>query len=213
MEHIKGGFILEVKKEKNYIDDRIYDIIIVQDENVLNISFGGDGDLYFLAELSNFEELNQIINFEITKENYELYTLFDKLYNTIINCNIYKINELDLELKDTEEKQLTYDKWNQELRKYQPYNLIQNGVISWRHDDQIFEEANTLNIYKEEDKYRLEFILKNEELYSPCIDIRFRNSGSRYQPFNIPFMELYKSLQSYNIEDNKQYTKNNNKKS
>lgn len=195
--------MLEVKKIKNYKDERIYDFKIIQDDKELNILFDGNGDLYFYVNKPNYEEQNQIVNFEITKENYELYDLFEKLYNTIINCEIYKINESDLEFKDAEEieeKQLMYDEWNRELREYPPYNLIHDGIISWRHDDQIFEEANILNIHKEEDKYRLEFILNSKEM-SHYIDIRFRNSGSRYQPFNRPFMDLYRALQLYGIPD------------
>ena len=77
--------------------------------------------------------------------------------------------------------------------------LVRNGC-----DTNIF--------YKEENKYRLEFILNSKEM-SYHIDIRFRNSGSRYQPFNRVFMDLYMALQEYDSRiEQKNYVKNNNKK-
>lgn len=199
--------MLEVKKIPNYLDKRQYDFKIIQDNKELNILFAGTGDLCFYVKKINFIDEIQIVNFEITDENYELYSLFDRLYNTIINCDIYKIDEFDSEFRDPEEleeKQIWYDEWNQELREHPPYNLIHDGIISWRHDDQIFEEANILNIYKEENKYRLEFILNSKEM-SHLIDIRFRNSGSRYQPFNRVFMDLYMSLQFYGTPQMEEY--------
>lgn len=192
--------MLKIKKVMN--EYNIYDIKIINDEQEFNIVFGGNGDLYFFTNKINFQDEHQVVNFEITKENYELYSLFDILYHKIINCDIYKIDEYDLDRctkEELEEKQIWYDEWNQELRDHPPYNLIHDGVISWCHDEQRLEEANVLNIYKEEDRYRLEFILRNTE-FSPFIDIRFRNSGSRYEPFNMPFMELYQSLQAYDTE-------------
>lgn len=217
--------MLEIKKIPNYKDERVYDFKIIQDDKVLNIFFGGNGDLYFYANKINFDDEEQIVNFEITKENYELYYLFERLYNQIINSEIYRIVEIQLEFYDEdelEEKRKNYQEWNSELKRSSSYtDLVHNGVISWRHDEQIYEEANILNIYKEKEQYRLEFIPKSKEL-SHYIDIRFRNSGSRYHPFHLPFMELYQSLQEMDLEYHqihmeeylyqKKYTKNNNKK-
>lgn len=190
--------MLEIKKIKN--EQGTYDFKIINEENALNIIFCGNGDLYFFVSKKNLLYEKQIVNFEITKENYVLFSLFEKLYNRIINSDIYKIDEIELEIhsqEEIEEKIRMYKEWNDDLKKSFVYkDLVRNGVISWRHDEQIYEEANTLNIYKEEEKYRLEFILKDKQL-SNFIDIRFRNSGSRYFPFNIPFMELYHCLQSY----------------
>lgn len=165
--------------------------------------FGGNGDLYYVI---NSTEKNNVINFEITKENYELYCLFDELYKRIIDCDIYKISEVEFTGiiepdEDTINRQvIEFDKWNQSLKTTDKYkSLAHNGIISWKSDDQIYEEANILNIYKEEDKYRLEFI-SNKERISNFIDIGFRNRGSRYSPFHIPFMELYNVLKNIEID-------------
>lgn len=191
--------MLKVHKIKN--EQGTYNFKIENEENALNIFFGGNGDLYFFVSKRNLLDEKQIVNFEITKENYVLYELFKQLYNQIIDCDIYKIDKLE-ELEFYSQQEIVerirmYKEWNDDLKKGFIYrDLVRNGVISWRNDEQIYEEANTLNIYKEEGKYRLEFILKNKEL-SHFIDIRFRNSGSRYTPFNISFMELYQCLQLY----------------
>ena len=193
--------MIEIKKNKNEMG--LFDFEIINNEKKLNILYGGNGDLYFYVNKYNLNEKEQTVNFEITKENYILFSLFEELYNKIINCNIYKIDNVELEILDEDEideKINLYKNWNNELKRKSSYvNLVQNGVISWKHDEQIYEEANILNIYKEKEQYRLEFILNNKEL-SHYIDIRFRNSGSRYQPFNQPFMDLYNALQKYDLE-------------
>lgn len=193
--------MLNIKKVKSEYDS--YDIIINDGTKDLNILFGGNGDLYFFINKLNFEDAEQIVNFEITKENYFLFSLFEELYNKITNCNIYKLDEMELPHADDEEileRINMYAEWNEDLKSSIEYKkLVNNDIISWRHDEQIYEEANILNIYKEEEKYRLEFILMSKEI-SHYIDIRFRNSGSRYIPFNRVFMELYRKLQTYNPE-------------
>lgn len=193
--------MLNIKKVNSEYDS--YDIIINDGTKDLNILFGGNGDLYFFINKLNFEDTEQIVNFEITKENYFLFSSFEELYNKIINCNIYKLDEMELPHADDEEileRTNMYAEWNEDLKSSIEYRkLVNNGIISWRHDEQIYEEANILNIYKEEEKYRLEFILMSKEI-SHYIDIRFRNSGSRYIPFNRVFMELYRKLQTYNPE-------------
>ena len=193
--------MLKITKAKNEMNS--YDFKIESEENTLGIIFGGNGDLYFFINKLNFEDAEQIVNFEITKENYFLFSLFEELYNKIINCNIYKLDEMELPHANDEEileRINMYAEWNEDLKSSIEYKkLVNNDIISWRHDEQIYEEANILNIYKEEEKYRLEFVLINKEI-SHYIDIRFRNSGSRYIPFNRVFMELYRKLQIYNPE-------------
>lgn len=193
--------MVEIKKRKSEVGT--YDIEIISDNGKLNILFGGNGDLYFFVPKIDYKNKNEIINFEITKENYELFTLFETLYNEVINCDVFRIDEDELDYyaeEEIEEKRQRHKEWNSELKTGYVYNnLVHDGVISWKHDDQIEEEANILNIYKENDKYRLEFVLRNTEM-SFFIDVRFRNSGSRYQPFNISFMRFFNKLQQYDTE-------------
>lgn len=192
--------MLKITKEKNKMNS--YDFKITSEDNTLGIMFGGNGDLYFYVKKTIMNQ-KQIINFEITKGNYILYKLFESLYNQIINCDIYRLDEYELEFFDeqeAEEKRAMNQEWNEELKQSSVYkNLVKDGVISWRHDDQIYEQANILNIHKEDEKYRLEFVEQTQE-WSPFLDVRFRNSGSRYSPFNMAFMDFYRELQKYDTE-------------
>lgn len=192
--------MLKIIKQKNEM--KSYDFKIISEENTLGIIFGGNGDLYFYVQKKDSDE-KEIINFEITKENYILYKLFESLYNQIINCDIYNLDECELEFyeeDELEDKRLMYQEWNEELKQSSVYkNLVKDGIISWRHDDQIYEQANILNIHKEDEKYRLEFI-ENCEEWAIFLDVRFRNSGSRYSPFNMAFMDFYHELQKYDPE-------------
>ena len=194
--------MLEVKRYKN--ERNSFDYYIKNEDNTFKILFGGNLDLYFCVNRKDDENNNEIINFEITKENYVLYSLFEQLYNKIINCDVHTIDDFELELYDEEEinaKINTYKELNEELKDSYAYkDLVKDNVISWRHDDQIYEEANILNIYKEEEKFRLEFILQTKE-WSAFIDVRFRNSGSRYNPFHMIFMQFYNKLLEYDPEN------------
>lgn len=191
---------MEVKRYKDC--HGYYDYGIKDFKNTLRIFFGGNGDLYFAVNKENFK-LGEIVNFEITKENYVIYNLFDTLYNDIVNCEIHKLDSFQLDYFDEEEikeKQEQYEYWNKEEKEHGFYkDLVKNGVISWYHDDEILEEANVLNIHKEKDKYRLEFVCNSKSL-SSSIDVRIRNSGSRYGYFCIIMMRFYQGLCKYDPE-------------
>ena len=101
------------------------------------------------------ENVNDDNNFIITKENYEVYRLFDK----------------------------------------------ENNTITWYSDETNHEVANILKIKKENESFELEFYIQPyiegydrdfNSLYH--IPIRFRNSGSSYDPFNIVFMRMYEKV-------------------
>ena len=88
-------------------------------------------------------------------------------------------------------------------------NLIDtyNKFLIGNLDDDSFEEISfndkeILKIIKEEDVFRVEFQTKKyvdgyEKEYNldGYIGIRFRNSGSRYEPFNTVFMEMLNKMQ------------------
>lgn len=76
------------------------------------------------------------------------------------------------------------------------YKKLYNGeYICWYSDDDLIEDANYVRIIKKEDRYVLEF-LSNKKASTLWLknSIRFRNSGTKYPPFNILFMNMYNSL-------------------
>lgn len=210
---------MEVKKipiTSDYDKSKIkgYDISFIKDDKELKIVFGGNGDLYWMLrqiKTSDMnEEMNEVYNnFYITKENPVIYRLFDELYNDILNCNIFRITELDQEmytkseLKKKQKKKNELNEWNRHKRDL----LVEEDKIKWHSDEQMFEYANVVTISKQEEGYLLEFTIpdqpEEELLYRlpGTISIRFRNSGSTYDPFNIVFMRMYQELQKYDREE------------
>lgn len=201
---------MEVKCYQN--EQRTKDYTIINNEKKLRIMYCGTLDLYMQLNSPNLKEELSSDTFEITKENYFIYSLFEQLYDDIRLCNLYQIDENDLLWCDTKEEiEALYSntkRRNEELKNSIVYQSIFDGKsVIWYSDEYIHDEADILKITKEEDKYVLEF--KEQRLPEPDSDrfrfpgsicIRFRNSGSYQQPFNCIFMRMYQKLQEYDPE-------------
>jgi len=193
--------VLEVKINK--IDE--YDHIeITNDRKKFTIHFGGNLDLYWSFYDYDEEYAKKKITFEITKEDYILWELFNELYNDIRNCNIFKVDDLEISFCNTKEelKELFESNMeiNERIKNSEVYKDIYDGKqIKWYSDE---ETENLVTISKEIDKYILEYTPGKKITYLDDYSIRFRNSGSRYSPFNIVFMEMYNKLKSGNYDFN-----------
>lgn len=176
---------------KKYTNERDYKTFILKrsDNKEFIISFQNNLDLYF--SLTNFDNSPYFI---IDKSNYIIYELFDKLYNDIKNCNIFDNQQLNKEYK----------------KRYEYKKLFKDNNIIWKSDDYPDEIAPYFNIIKEKDYYLISFNkLKEDKDFDYYIEpqlnnwisIRIRNSGSKYDPFNIVFMKLYNSLSNINEEN------------
>ena len=178
-------------------------------------SFGGNGDLYWTIHSKNTNDDN---NFIITKENYEVYRLFVELFDDIENIKIYTEPTIPFYMETEKEKQdyineLEYEKNKYRLYNYSNYNELfdkENNTITWYSDETNHEVANILKIKKEKELFKLEFYIQPyiegydrdfNSLYH--IPIRFRNSGSSYDPFNIVFMRMYRKMKQ--IDDVNDY--------
>ena len=184
-----------------------------------DVSFSGNGDLYWTICSENVNDDN---NFIITKENYEVYRLFEELFDDIENIKIFDDEEyITFYLKTEEEKQeyiknqkaeIEYEKNKYRLFNLSNYNELfdkENNTITWYSGETNHEVANILKIRKENESFELEFYIQPyiegydrdfNSLYH--IPIRFRNSGSSYDPFNIVFMKMYEKMkQVYDISD------------
>ena len=161
-----------------------------QNGNTFNILFGGNLDLYFQPVMNRMELFtsDEHLEFKISKEDGFLYEAFMHLYEKIINY-------IPLEEMDSK-REREYQKLKD---SYRPFPLVHDKVISWHSDEEDVDTSSILNISKTEDnQIKLEFIKNKPEddLYLTYA-IRFRNSGSTYDPFNFRFMELYNSLCNY----------------
>ena len=89
------------------------------------------------------------------------------------------------------------------MRYYGSDTLYKDGAITWYCDD--FADLNNASnfcIKKYKDYFLLTFKKSKIELFNGCFfptySVRIRNSGSRYEPFNISFMGMYQKLKDYN---------------
>ena len=162
------------------------DFTFTQKNLILRIIFAGNLDLYFAITGNQRLSKNQIdtLSFEITKKDYELYTLFNGLYDEIVK-------------KDSNMSPLA---------EYKQTLLVdEKGVIKWLSDDEEEQYADSLSIIKVEDGIRLLFKrpIKQSiyEFKNPFgMTVRIRNSGSRYEPFNYKFMHMYNKLQDIDFD-------------
>ncbi len=195
--------------------DGLGTISLIRDKKHLDISFAGNLDLYFTLYTPT-EDTTFIIN----KDNYPVYLLFTKLYQTIISGNIFPIDKENIikecELSNLDYHQILLEKelQNQERisnfkAKAQATGLIKNNIITWLSDDFSSEIAPYFTITKVNDYYVFEFFnnslnnaSKNDLDYfflkimqlKNNHSVRIRNSGSSYEPFNVCFMKLYQEL-------------------
>ena len=181
--------MIKISKEKTEFGLNIF----LEDNNCcLAITFGGNGDLYWCIRSNNrtIENDSKMDKFIITKENYSLYSLFENLYNDIKEINLFE---------DFDEYKEKYKLYN-----YANYHELfdeEHNTITWYSDETAHEVANYLKIRKENDTFTFYFYIQDyvegydrdfNSLY--YIPVRFRNSGSRYYPFNIAFMRMYQKL-------------------
>lgn len=195
-------------------DTNTYEYSFIKDNLKLKIFFGGNLDLYWqiidltVNEDNFFEYETKPLEFIIDKDNMEVYSLFLKLYNDVINREFKSDEEKKLE-EEMEELDSFDDYYSDDFEKQMDkslmdtYNsLVNDGVISWHSDETYYEAANIVNIEKVSDDIKVKFVeqMKDDYSFPGEISIRFRNSGSTYHPFNRIFMNHFNSLISLDPE-------------
>ena len=172
------------------------DIFLKEKKKYLSITYMGNLDLYWSIYSENVNKDNEFI---ITKENYKVYELFKQLFNDIKEVNIFDKEEKDKEM---------YRKYNKSN-----YNELYNestNTITWYSDETAHEVSNILKIQKDNQDFKIRFYTQpyideyDRDFHSiHHIPIRFRNSGSRYEPFNVVFMRMYNIMKE--IDDVNDY--------
>lgn len=207
-----------------YEREGYYNFNFKQGNKILEITFGGNLDLYWSLSIikehkltteetvsAMYDEVKE--TFIITKENYFIYSLFEELYSDIKESRIFipiikpVKDEADADLNEDE---FDHQKYNERHKNMPTFKKLFNGeTIEWRSDEEEFSVANRVTIEKIDDTFVLEFTrpyLSESKrfsglLFSPNnIHIRFRNSGSTYDPYNVIFMRMFNKLQEYNPE-------------
>lgn len=167
--------MVEIIKSKNSYK---YDVFEIKtNKGSFEISLHGDKDLYwrYVYNGSVFDSKHAYV-LEINKENYFLYQLFDDLYNSIVNN-----------------------------KNYDNSKLVKNNIIDWHSDDLSYKTSSCLLIEKQNEIFRLGFI-KSKKSFENGIPMTFSvkiaNKYSRYNPYNVPFMNFYNELKEYNLDYN-----------
>lgn len=182
---------MNIEFKNNYIYDNLKDIYITQDGKTLKIIYGGNGDLYIdiFGEYSINELGVNNATFCIKKDS-DLYYCFDSLLNSILNCQVYNIDE-ELEISTFSGSKYL----NEKLKRMNANReLVHNGIVEWYSDSVYDEKANLLKIEKIDEEIVLTFY-DNPKDPIFGFGIRICNSGSKYDPFNICFMNLFNKFQ------------------
>ncbi len=171
-------------------------VILTEDNKLLKIQLMNNGDLYWKIDDNKDSKIKL---FEIKKKDYQVYELFEILYNDIKNKNIYNIyNEINM-CTSKEQIQKVYNSYEQEKNYICDYEDINSDLsITWVSDNNYYNISNFVTILKKDDKFILIFNLRD---YQSRNVIQFSNSCSRYKPYNICFMKHFRNL--YNLEINK----------
>ena len=194
---------MEIKRATNpsFKGDYIY--YLIEGNKTLKFLFGGNLDLYLSINDKDLKEIEtgDKSEFIITKENYAVYSLFEELYEKINTGNVFS--------KDSDIFKYTNNFNNERnIRIAIEKGLIKyNDEIEWYCDNYPMGVGDSLKIIKEEDQYRLVFERHSDKRREDFNDLSIRicNSGSRYLPFNICFMDLYHNLQKIDPSNYQQH--------
>ena len=213
---------MEVIKKKSEVGT--YDICIKESEDKsLALIWGGNGDLYWL--LDNLEEMDvkedrMYDTFCITKKDYAIYSMFEELYDDLMNGRIYlpeehmntHVEDLTEEEKEEVEKYNAYEieharEENEDIKRSARYQLLTaDNVVTWYSDEEERRIAEIVRISKQEDSILLEFIRqsKKDDLGDTRLpgyySIRFRTSGSTYTPCDLVFTRHFLKMQEYDFD-------------
>ena len=182
-------------KNNNYFD-KVKDILIRDKKKLLKIFYGSNLDLYIdIFGDCNIDENGQYNAIFSINKNQEIYQYFENLIDNIIKCKVFDTSDIKLEICDTKEQM------NELLKNNGVYNrLVQDSAIIWYSDNIYDEKANKLKIEKKDDKIILTFT-DNPDDPTFGFGIRICNSGSKYDPFNLCFMNLFNQLQVLNKQE------------
>lgn len=166
---------------KNYKNGSGYNCYLIETDNgSFEIRFENNLDLYWICNYSgNMLECPDSYEFLITKENYYLYSLFYKLYESVENNKPFMYLDEDVDLE------------------YDNSGLYKDKKIKWVSDDGYINDASFVSIEKSDECFKVVFNKGKMDFGFLTYNIRFRTSGSRYGEYFIPFIKMYQDLEGY----------------
>lgn len=195
-----------VEFKNNNCFSGLKEILIRDDRKLLKIFYGATEDLYFdIFGCRDIDENGQYTaTFSINK-NEEIYQYFESLINNITDCKVFDVSDIELELCEYDDEIKneidSNQSMNEKLKTRQTYKqLVQNGAIIWYSDNIYDEKANKMKIEKNDSEITFTFV-DNPDDPTFGFGIRICNSDSKYDPFNLCFMNLFNQLQTLNKGD------------
>jgi len=194
---ILRGLFMVVEFKDNNCFSGVKDVFIRDGKKLLKIFYGANGDLYFDIFGSRNKDENCLCTATFSiGQNEEIYQYFEQLVNSIVGCQVFDMSEIELELCDSDnsitDEINSVQKRNENLKTKQAYKkLVHNDIVIW-YSDNIYDES--AKIERDCEEIKLTFI-DNPDDPSFGFGIRICNSSSKYDPFNICFMNLFNQLQ------------------
>ncbi|HPF83696.1 MAG TPA: hypothetical protein PLV83_06015 [Bacilli bacterium] len=165
----------------NFSDCHQYQYEIYKDDKHICFYQAGSRDL-----IMSFNSMNEDNLIKITKDDYLIYKIVEKLYNNIVNMEVYKERMIEFSsykyIIDCYKKDLT--------------NIYDGKSIIWKSDAPIEDNTklyNYLTITKEKDEYDLIF---TSDMSKKNIVIEFNTDRSRYHAFVWEFYQLLNDLEN-----------------
>ena len=187
---------MEIIKEKDSLG--YYVIKITKENTILTIFFGGNGDLYWdLMNMDNDDSQNESII--ISEDDGPIYDLFQKLFSSLANHQIFQVDELEESFCHNPEKlQILREqkrKDNERLLRHPYFKDLCNGnYVEWHSDNEAFETGNILTILLDSKANKVIINIKRVSCDYGFLNVCFTHSGSRYRPFDLAFYENYREL-------------------
>ena len=103
--------------------------------------------------------------------------------------------------RESQKDQEMYERFRESIKRHTQPKLVKYGKVIWQSDDEPWNLCNKFILEKATDGIALTFESRKE--YSDVFSsssrdfvVNISNSGSRYEPFNLCFVQFFRELQT-----------------
>ncbi len=176
---------------------QLNNVFLTNQGMTLFVGYGWNGDIVMtvsggdcVPSVNRKYEKNFVIS---TTDDY--YPIFLNLYNNIINVEIMGHR------RESQKDQERYEKFRDSVKRFTQPKLVKYGRVIWQSDDEPWNLSNKFILEKKKEGIALTFESRKE--YSNVFRsserdfvVNISNSGSRYEPFNLCFVQFIRELQT-----------------
>lgn len=186
------------------------DIKIFDGESSFTIARNGLPDPCWYPNIDYYKN-NDDITFTIKEEDGDIYLLFNKLYQDVLDGNVFPLVEDDIKRKSIGEIQkikLSKAEERAEFKRMAKITgLVDNGVIRWHSEDyDEYDIASVLTIERVNKQIEITFSKNKVTELSlvgpmPTYNVRITEVGGRYGFFHTIFVRFRRELQSLKLDE------------